>query len=1198
MKTIITFLLFILSLNVFASENPITTSMWGSIPPSMAKPGDSIRFAQSPKGGSNLEYKFYYSMNGNSPILIKDWGPDKFADAVLPNTFVSIVFYGEVRGVGQPNSIYATQTYSFLKDIVLSSYTVNAGNLLTISHPSFLVGQSWTVNFTNLTGFSQSISGLVSTEGYLQVSVPNYEGKVSVFVSGIATRVRPLLTILPANGNTNPIANFGFSPAGGSAPLNLTLYGALSYLPGYENEPDRGIALCEWTVSTSTGDKNYLKSNNCITTILIQNAGTYQFTLKVTGINGATAILTQSYTVTPPLNVNPIAEFAVAPSSGQSPLTINVDATASYLPGWETFPNRGITDCTWTITRSSGDKKNYKNNSCVQSFTITEVGSHIVTLTAHGANGNNSSISKSVQVLPPQNNLAFTDFTLTPDHGNAPLAVQPDASLSFLQGHENQYGKGLASCQWSYVRNGTGDKKEIFLDECFTVGGLQFLLTEPGTYTITLVAHFVDGQVQTKTHTVNVTQAVQPIIDFSVTPDNGPVPLAGSADGRASYLPGYENTPDRGISSCVWSVTRSTGDKKRIVDNGCVTDFFINEIGVSNVTLEIHAINGTIATKTKTVNVTPVANQNPVADFSFTSDTGVAPFESEISAQLSFDPDGSIVLFSWNFGDGQTLQTTEPNVTHLYQTPGTYSVKLVVKDNLGAFSLIRTKTVTVTQASNLGNISGLTVKEFKGNVGDINVELHFTDKGTTYNTTSDADGRFVFNVPLDGNFTISSQSLGSYFAQSNGSLTASSNQIEIPLIMKKSGIGRISGRTTLSSNGSNAPGSKITLSFVDEKFERTTTADQTGNFSFENLPILGNFYLVANHGDTSSRRTFFGFLNSTVTEQNNINIGLGTPLNFPPFDNGDFALGNFNSWIEFGATDLVPMFSAFENSKTKVFPYIEKNTSKLPGLSIEGTCREPMRIPPRPNFKEPKLMKQKLEKNSVYAGVVANEGLSTTGGQLIQDITLDNDAELLVGRVRFLTNESLEDALVGYNDTFLVILSNPTTPVFIHNKDVKNIAWKTGTLGYRYSSDEFTFAIDVRAFAGQRVSFAFVVIDRGDLIGNSGIALSNVQLLKTSDRNFVETGSWDGSTQYTANLGDVTWFTVQNNGPLTALKISETEINQIPLILAHNQSQQIPSVTFKSTSGQRTFNINTLNPNDQIGFSVDTTLDRKVRGNI
>ena len=52
------------------------------------------------------------------------------------------------------------------------------------------------------------------------------------------------------------------------------------------------------------------------------------------------------------------------------------------------------------------------------------------------------------------------------------------------------------------------------------------------------------------------------------------------------------------------------------------------------------------------------------------------------SGAPSFDVDGTIVSYSWNFGDGTTA--TGVTVTKRYKKTGVYIVTLTVTDNLGA----------------------------------------------------------------------------------------------------------------------------------------------------------------------------------------------------------------------------------------------------------------------------------------------------------------------------------------------------------------------------------------------------------------------------------------------------------------------------------------------------------------------------------
>lgn len=52
----------------------------------------------------------------------------------------------------------------------------------------------------------------------------------------------------------------------------------------------------------------------------------------------------------------------------------------------------------------------------------------------------------------------------------------------------------------------------------------------------------------------------------------------------------------------------------------------------------------------------------------------------------STDPDGTVVTYAWDFGDGQTLPDGGPTPTHSYAAPGTYTANVTVTDNEGCSS--------------------------------------------------------------------------------------------------------------------------------------------------------------------------------------------------------------------------------------------------------------------------------------------------------------------------------------------------------------------------------------------------------------------------------------------------------------------------------------------------------------------------------
>lgn len=82
-----------------------------------------------------------------------------------------------------------------------------------------------------------------------------------------------------------------------------------------------------------------------------------------------------------------------------------------------------------------------------------------------------------------------------------------------------------------------------------------------------------------------------------------------------------------------------------------------------------------------------VPNQTPTAQFTSSVDGRRATFTGS-----GTDPDGTVVAYAWDFGDGQTSSQQSP--THVYTSNGSYDVTLTVTDNKGATGSV-THPVTV-----------------------------------------------------------------------------------------------------------------------------------------------------------------------------------------------------------------------------------------------------------------------------------------------------------------------------------------------------------------------------------------------------------------------------------------------------------------------------------------------------------------------
>ena len=84
-------------------------------------------------------------------------------------------------------------------------------------------------------------------------------------------------------------------------------------------------------------------------------------------------------------------------------------------------------------------------------------------------------------------------------------------------------------------------------------------------------------------------------------------------------------------------------------------------------------------------------NLAPVARLSASQTSGTVPFTVELDASASEDPDGSIVSYDWDFGDGET--GIGPIISHEFIAAGQYNIKLTVTDAEGA---VDTKEIEIT----------------------------------------------------------------------------------------------------------------------------------------------------------------------------------------------------------------------------------------------------------------------------------------------------------------------------------------------------------------------------------------------------------------------------------------------------------------------------------------------------------------------
>jgi PKD repeat protein len=150
---------------------------------------------------------------------------------------------------------------------------------------------------------------------------------------------------------------------------------------------------------------------------------------------------------------------------------------------------------------------------------------------------------------------------------------------------------------------------------------------------------------------------------------------------------GTSNDPDGSITTYTWDF----GDGE--AGSGTTPTHAYSHAGTYMVTLTVTDDSGMTATDQHAVQVDTTA---PLALFSVTPESGIAPLDVAFDGSESRDPDGSIAGYAWDFGDGQTGSGVTPH--HLYAFAGTYTATLTVTDDDGVMSST-SRTVALTGAN-------------------------------------------------------------------------------------------------------------------------------------------------------------------------------------------------------------------------------------------------------------------------------------------------------------------------------------------------------------------------------------------------------------------------------------------------------------------------------------------------------------------
>jgi len=169
-------------------------------------------------------------------------------------------------------------------------------------------------------------------------------------------------------------------------------------------------------------------------------------------------------------------------------------------------------------------------------------------------------------------------------------------------------------------------------------------------------------------------QTVHPSAQFTISPDDhGYPPFEASFDASAS------SSPDAAVVDYAWDFGDGTTAR------GVSVTHTFDEKGIYSVVLTITDSSGKTGARTRLIEA---LNRTPVADFTVNPNGWVGPNSPvTFDASNSYDTDGKVVQYIWDFGDGSTAEGVV--VDHEFQLLGGGSWKpqitlTVVDENGGA----------------------------------------------------------------------------------------------------------------------------------------------------------------------------------------------------------------------------------------------------------------------------------------------------------------------------------------------------------------------------------------------------------------------------------------------------------------------------------------------------------------------------------
>jgi PKD repeat protein len=303
------------------------------------------------------------------------------------------------------------------------------------------------------------------------------------------------------------------------------------------------------------------------------------------------------------------------------------------------------------------------------------------------------------------NQKALVDFDFTPNFGGAPIKIKFDASKS-----EDEDGE-IVVYEWDF------DGDTIVDSEGVTT---EFEYKENGTYDVTLTVTDTNGDTTSKTKQLKLEDDGGFVIAYAVSPADKIM----RANIGYQFDASFTKAPEGKITKYSWDFGDNTG-----VQQGQKVTHAYKRDGIYNLKLTVVTDQGKSKTKEFKVKIGDLAIgpkaafvSNPAAVNGVI--TGNAPLRVSFDATGSKDLANDIVNYSWDFNGDGTFDKFGAIQDYIFDTAGSYTVKLQVTDSENTTGQAQVK-VQVGERSVNARVTATPV------AGEVPLEVYFDASGTS-----------------------------------------------------------------------------------------------------------------------------------------------------------------------------------------------------------------------------------------------------------------------------------------------------------------------------------------------------------------------------------------------------------------------------------------------------------------------------------